>query len=73
MRKNLVRIVLVAALFGALAVGSLSPAAQAGGPTCEQQCYQDYQRCVPFCSKNPCFVSCETVLEICLSNCSSES
>jgi hypothetical protein len=51
---------------------ALSPVTSAAPPqSCEQQCYQDYNRCVPFCSKNPCFVSCETVLEICLSNCGS--
>ena len=42
-------------------------------PTCEKQCQIDYERCQVFCSKNPCFVACETTYEICLDNCGSES
>lgn len=47
------------------------PLEQAG--TCEDQCYEEYAQCVIFCSKNPCLVACETVLEICLGNCHSTS
>ena len=68
--------VLAAALSVALAfaVTATSPETPAAQPDrCEQQCYRDYHQCVPFCSKNPCLVSCETVLEICLSNCRSEN
>lgn len=73
MKNVLVRGTLGAVLLVSLAVAfmiALSPVTLADPPaSCEQQCYQDYHRCVPICSKNPCFVSCETVLEICLSNC----
>ena len=76
MSKNIVRGVLTAVLIVSGALGlmtALSPETAAAPNSCEQECYQDYQQCVPFCSKNPCLVSCETVLEICLSNCGSES
>ena len=74
MKKGLVRGLLTTALTVSFAVGlfaALTPAL--ASHSCEHQCYQDYRRCVPFCAKNPCFVSCETVLEICLSNCGLES
>ena len=73
MQHRIVRGVVVAALSVACVVGfwAASTPVVAGG--CEQRCQRDYQRCVPFCSKNPCFVSCETVLAICLSNCGSQS
>jgi hypothetical protein len=76
MTKNAVRGLLTAVLFALLAVGLmtvLAPVISAAGDSCERQCYRDYRQCVPFCSKHPCFVSCETVLEICLSNCGSTS
>lgn len=77
MRKLAVRGVLAVTLFIALAfvvTTATAPETPAAPPNrCEKQCQQDYQRCLPICSKNPCFVSCETVLEICLSNCGSES
>ena len=73
MNKNVARgvlaVVFVAFVVGVLAVSAPTVAAS----RCEVQCHRDYVRCVPFCSKNPCFVACETVLEICLSNCGSES
>lgn len=40
-------------------------------PSCEQQCQMDYQQCQQICSKNPCFVSCDTNLQNCLSSCGS--
>ena len=58
--------VVAAVVFGA---GLLAVVTPADAASCENQCQRDYRRCVPFCAKNPCFVSCETVLEICLSNC----
>jgi hypothetical protein len=77
MRKPVVRGVLAAVLLVSLIavfmIVSAPESTAGGGNRCEQACYQDYQQCVPYCSKNPCFVSCETVLEICLSNCGSES
>ena len=76
MRRIIVRGVVAAAVFAASAVvmTAMAPETSAAPPNrCEQQCYRDYHQCVPICSKNPCFVSCETVLEICLSNCGSES
>jgi hypothetical protein len=39
------------------------------GGHCEDQCLEEYAECVIFCSKNPCLVACETVLDICLGNC----
>ena len=71
MKKNVVRGVLAAVLGVVFAGGLVAFVTPAAASNCEAQCYADYQRCVPFCSKNPCFVSCETVLEICLSNCGS--
>ena len=69
MKKNIARGVVAAVLGVVVAIGSLAIVTPVVASTCETQCYQDYQRCVPYCSKNPCFASCETVLEICLSNC----
>jgi hypothetical protein len=40
---------------------------------CEIECRRQYAQCLIICSKNPCLVSCETVLQICLNNCGSES
>lgn len=37
--------------------------------TCEDKCREEYEECLIFCSRNPCFVACETVLDICLENC----
>jgi hypothetical protein len=72
MKKNVARGMLAAVVTAVFGMGLLAvvttPAVAA---SCEVQCYQDYHRCVPFCSKNPCFVACETVLDICLSNCGS--
>ncbi|MGH9869075.1 MAG: hypothetical protein ACREAA_13035 [Candidatus Polarisedimenticolia bacterium] len=77
MRKRVIRGVVATALFVSFVVALttvLTPeTAAGGGQSCEQACYRDYQQCVPFCSKNPCLVSCETVLEICLSGCGSGS
>jgi hypothetical protein len=71
MKKNVARGVLAVGLGVAFAAGLVAFVTPAVASSCETQCYRDYRRCVPFCSKNPCFVSCETVLEICLSNCGS--
>ena len=73
MKKSVVRGVLTAVLGVSFAMGLLTAMTAVAASSCETQCYQDYRRCVPICSKNPCFVSCETVLQICLSNCGSES
>jgi hypothetical protein len=76
MKKISVRGILTAVLLVSLAAGLLAvftPVTSAAHDSCEAQCNRDYRRCVPICSKNPCFVSCETVLQICLSNCGSES
>jgi|KBSSwiStaDraftv2_1062776.scaffolds.fasta_scaffold582820_3 hypothetical protein len=40
-------------------------------PSCEQQCFTDYQQCQEFCGRNPCFVACETNYDNCLANCGS--
>lgn len=50
---------------------ALHPYRAAAAPTCEQQCQMDYQQCQQICSQNPCFVSCDTTLQACLSNCGS--
>lgn len=71
MRRKVMRGAFVAGLCISFAVGFWAVATPVVAGGCEQQCMRDYQRCVPFCSKNPCFVSCETVLQICLSNCGS--
>ena len=69
MKKIVARGVLAVGLGVVFAVGFLAAVTPAVAITCEQQCQRDYRKCVPFCSKNPCFVPCELVLEICLSNC----
>jgi hypothetical protein len=71
MKKNIARGVLAVVLGIAFTVGLVAVATPVVASSCETQCYQDYQQCVPYCSKHPCFASCETVLEICLSNCGS--
>jgi len=73
MKNSVARGVLAALLVVAFAVGALAIFTPAQAAGCEQQCYRDYRRCIPICSKNPCLVSCEFVLEICLSNCGLES
>ena len=73
MNKNVARLVLAVVLCVAFGLGMLAVVTPTMAASCEQQCLRDYRKCVPFCSKNPCFVSCETVLEICLSNCGLES
>lgn len=45
----------------------LQPVELAGD--CEDRCREEYEECLIYCSKNPCFVACETVLDICLGNC----
>jgi hypothetical protein len=60
-------------LASALVVGALVSGTTSAETTCEAQCRADYGRCQVICSKNPCFVSCETVLNACLSNCGSAS
>ena len=74
MKSNVIRGILAAVLLIPVTAGlmvAFSPETPAASDRCEQRCYRDYRRCVPICSKNPCFVACETVLEICLSNCGS--
>ena len=71
MRENVVRGLVTAVLGVAFAAGLLVAMTPAVADNCEAQCYQGYTQCVRTCSKNPCFASCETVLEICLSNCGS--
>lgn len=61
------------ALTIALVAGALASRTTAAESTCEAACRADYARCQVVCSKNPCFVSCETVLNACLTNCGSAS
>ncbi|MFL6196599.1 MAG: hypothetical protein ACJ75H_20625 [Thermoanaerobaculia bacterium] len=61
------------ALATALVAGALASRTTAAETTCEANCRADYGRCQVICSKNPCFVSCETVLNACLGNCGSAS
>lgn len=56
-----------------LVLTALQSKAGAAASQCEIECRRQYEQCQVVCSKNPCFVSCETVLQICLSNCGSES
>jgi len=67
---------LVLGLVAVLGVGALALVGGPGfeaqaAPSCEQQCAKEYRACVRYCSQPgvACFVSCETVLDICLSNC----
>jgi hypothetical protein len=69
MKKLVARGILAVVVVVGFAVGLLAVVTPAVAANCEAQCQRDYRRCVPFCAKNPCFVACETVLEICLSNC----
>jgi len=75
MWKTVVRGVVTAVVSVSFAVGlmiALAPDTSGAGKgnRCERQCQREYEQCVVFCSKNPCFVDCETVRDICLSNCS---
>ena len=69
MKRTVVRGILAVVPIAVFAVGLLAVVTPAVARSCESQCQHDYRKCVPFCAKNPCFVACETVLEICLSNC----
>jgi hypothetical protein len=62
----------------ALAMGLAFTAMQASNgnaatTTCEEKCRAEYEQCQVICSKNPCLVSCDFGLRICLNNCGSES
>lgn len=61
------------ALAMGLVTAALAAKSGAAVTRCEYDCRVQYDRCQIECSKNPCFVSCETVLNICLNNCGSES
>ncbi len=37
--------------------------------SCEAQCLVDFRSCDRICSENPCLVSCEFLLDLCLSAC----
>jgi hypothetical protein len=52
---------------------ALTSGRSAADPSCEVQCQQQYQQCQQICSKNPCFVSCDTPLQSCLSACDTSS
>jgi hypothetical protein len=73
MKKQIARFVLAVVLFGVVGAAASVTIATAQGRNCEARCQADYRQCVPFCSRNPCFVACETLLEICLSNCAATS
>lgn len=60
------------ALAMGLAFTALQASEGAAATRCEIECYRDYEQCLVICSKNPCLVSCETVLQLCLNNCGSE-
>jgi hypothetical protein len=57
----------------ALAFTALASRSGSAATQCEVDCRTQYDQCVVTCSKNPCFVSCEYLLRVCLSNCGSES
>lgn len=52
-----------------LSLTALTASRGAADPSCQQQCQMDYTQCQQICSKNPCFVSCDTNLQNCLNNC----
>lgn len=43
------------------------------GNACEAQCLVEFRQCQRICSVNPCLIACETVADICLAACGSES
>jgi hypothetical protein len=61
------------ALAMGLAFTALQSSAGTAASYCEIECRRQYEQCLVICSKNPCLVSCETVLRLCLDNCGSES
>jgi hypothetical protein len=62
------RIKMLALAMG-LSVMALSANRSAADPPCRVQCQQNYDQCQAICSQNPCFVSCDTTLQSCLSSC----
>ena len=48
---------------------ALNAGRSTAAPTCQEQCQINYQHCQEVCSENPCFVSCDTTLQSCLSSC----
>jgi hypothetical protein len=57
----------------ALALTALAARSGSATTQCEIDCRTQYNQCKVICSKNPCFVPCEYNLNVCLSNCGSES
>ena len=54
-----------------LSLMALTASRGTADPTCQQQCQMNYAQCQQTCSKNLCFVSCDTILQNCLANCPS--
>lgn len=71
--RQIVGAVLLVGIAATLGAVDRAVAGKGGNNNCEAACQRDYEECVPYCSKNPCFISCEDVLEICLSNCGQNS
>jgi len=54
-----------------LSLMALTASRGTADPSCQQQCQMNYTQCQQVCSKNPCFVSCDTNLQNCLAACPS--
>ena len=50
----------------------MQPSPGAADLTCEARCREEYEACEIFCSKNPCLISCDYGLRVCLDRCGSE-
>lgn len=61
------------ALGMALAFAAFASRSGSATTQCEIDCQTQYKQCQVECSKNPCFVPCETLLRLCLNNCGSAS
>jgi hypothetical protein len=61
------------ALGMALALAAFASRSGSAATQCEIDCRTQYDQCQVECSKNPCFVSCDYLLRLCLNNCGSAS
>jgi hypothetical protein len=52
-----------------LSLMALNAGRVAAEPTCQEQCQINYEQCQQVCSDNPCFISCDSQLQYCLSSC----
>lgn len=71
MRKTRLLLVGLALTLSSVAYADRPPFTPHG--RCEAQCLVEFRWCQRICSENPCFVACETVLEICRTACGTAS